>query len=312
MPTPHLEAETSDQSSVSGMGRRRFVKLALGGAGLAAGVTGTGTLVASVRGARTLEVTRHRVPNPIDTTRDIEGRLRLVQLSDLHLRTVSGHQERVAEATHREGPDLILLTGDTLHAGTSISVMETFLGLLPASATKLAIMGNWEHRGTFMPSDFRDSFARAGVQLLLNESVSLERPRGPRLTVSGIDDYLRGLPSWRETFRDVPSQGPHLLLAHCPAHRDALTRDSATQGIVPELVLSGHTHGGQVKVLGRAWALPSGSGPYVEGWYEDDGAPGDQRNAPLYVSRGIGTTFVPIRRGSTPEIAVFDWVGQGG
>ena len=64
------------------------------------------------------------------------------------------------------------------------------------------------------------------------------------------------------------------------------------------------------KVLGRALALPSGSGGYVEGWYEGDAEKGGQANAPLYVSRGIGTVFLPIRLGSTPEIAVFDWMGR--
>ena len=111
-------------------------------------------------------------------------------------------------------------------------------------------------------------------------------------------------------FATCPRRG-HIfsLLAHCPEQRDTLTRDPAAQGIVPDLVLSGHTHGRQVKVLGRALALPSGSGRYVEGWYEGDAEKGGQANAPLYASRGIGTLLLPIRLGSTPEIAVFDWMG---
>ncbi len=67
-----------------------------------------------------------------------------------------------------------------------------------------------------------------------------------------------------------------------------------------------HTHGGQVKILGRAPAIPRGSGSYVEGWYQGAAEAGGQARAPLYVSRGIGTTFLPVRLGSTPEIAVFD------
>ena len=181
MRTPHARPETSGDPSVSWMGRRRFVKLALGSAGVAAGVAGTGALVASVRGARALEVTHHRVPSPTHSARDFELTTRLVQLSDLHLRSISDHQKRVAEATHQEEPDLILLTGDTLHAGTDTSVLEAFLGLLPTNATTIAILGNWEHRGDLSPSDLRRSFARGGAHLLINDSVSLRRRRGTPL-----------------------------------------------------------------------------------------------------------------------------------
>ena len=302
---------------VTAMGRRRFVKLVVGGAGVAAGVAGTGTLVASLRGAHELEVTRHRTPTPTHWALVSQGATprardssatRLLQLSDLHLRSISDHQESVAEATHREEADVILLTGDTLHAGTHMSVLEAFLRLLPTNATKLAILGNWEYRGGLSRTDFRRSFERGGVHLLINESVPLTGRQGLRLTVSGVDDYLRGNPSWQDTFRDVPAGGPHLLLAHCPGHRDTLTRDPAAQGVVPDLVLSGHTHGGQVKILGHAPAIPRGSGSYVEGWYEGAAEAGQQTVAPLYVSRGIGTTFLPVRLGCTPEIAVFDWM----
>ncbi|MCH2469136.1 MAG: hypothetical protein MK486_03875 [Gemmatimonadetes bacterium] len=61
-----------------------------------------------------------------------------------------------------------------------------------------------------------------------------------------------------------------------------------------------------MKILGRAPAIPRGSGSYVEGWYQGAAEAGGQARAPLYVSRGIGTTFLPVRLGSTPEIAVFD------
>ncbi|HEU0012912.1 MAG TPA: hypothetical protein VFQ45_04475, partial [Longimicrobium sp.] len=66
------------------------------------------------------------------------------------------------------------------------------------------------------------------------------------------------------------------------------------------LMLSGHTHGGQVNLFGWAPVLPRGSGRYVRGWFRDPGA------IPLYVSRGIGTSQYPVRLGSPPELALFD------
>ena len=65
-----------------------------------------------------------------------------------------------------------------------------------------------------------------------------------------------------------------------------------------DLILSGHTHGGQVNLLGYVPYTPWGSGKYLKGMY-------DQNNTKIYVSKGIGTTFLPIRFGAKAEIAVF-------
>ena len=108
-----------------------------------------------------------------------------------------------------------------------------------------------------------------------------------------------------------------MLLAHCPAHRDRLRADQAEvrvggalvrpgvdlEALGFRLMLSGHTHGGQVNILGATPVLPQGSGRYVRGWFRDPG------QVPLYVSRGIGTSMLPVRLGSMPEVAVFTlWV----
>ncbi|MCK5075659.1 MAG: hypothetical protein KAR38_04750 [Calditrichia bacterium] len=68
----------------------------------------------------------------------------------------------------------------------------------------------------------------------------------------------------------------------------------------PQLMLSGHTHGGQITFFGLAPILPRGSGKYVSGWYEKE-------KIKLYVSRGIGTSVIPFRFMSLPEIVCLDW-----
>jgi hypothetical protein len=65
-------------------------------------------------------------------------------------------------------------------------------------------------------------------------------------------------------------------------------------------MLAGHTHGGQVAPFGIATVLPRGCGRYVAGWYREGGPP-------LFVSRGIGTSSLPVRIGASPELARFDW-----
>jgi predicted MPP superfamily phosphohydrolase len=85
-----------------------------------------------------------------------------------------------------------------------------------------------------------------------------------------------------------------MLLAYCPAYRDQLPRDQSI-----DLVLSGHTHGGQVQLFGFAPITPFGSGSYVEGWYRGG-------SAPMYVSRGVGMTAFAVRFECRPEVAFFD------
>ena len=89
----------------------------------------------------------------------------------------------------------------------------------------------------------------------------------------------------------------HLLLAHCPAARDQLP---PLAGPAVSLMLSGHTHGGQIAPAGLPIVTPPGSGRYVTGWYVEGGPP-------MYVSRGIGTSTLPIRLGASPELVIVDW-----
>lgn len=110
----------------------------------------------------------------------------------------------------------------------------------------------------------------------------------------GTDDSLAGSPS----LETMPREPDHetIVLSHCPAFRDSLSRSDPSI----RAVISGHTHGGQVAIGGWAPLRPPASGNYVSGWYTDDGPD-------LFVSRGIGTSLVPIRLGSVPELALIDW-----
>jgi hypothetical protein len=72
-----------------------------------------------------------------------------------------------------------------------------------------------------------------------------------------------------------------------------------------DLMLSGHTHGGQVQIFGCAPRVPRGSGRYREGWYEDAGPV-------MYVSRGVGTSVLPVRLGARPEVSFFESTDRAG
>ena len=281
--------------------RRRF----LGALGLGVAAAGTG---ATLLETRRVTVTRH-VLGTADPASAVPP-LRVVQLADLHLGSVDGHAERVAEVVTELRPRVIVFTGDSVDRLDTAGVLEDFLRLLPPVETAFATLGNWEHLSPEQPEALRRAYDRHGVRLLVNESAALEHA-GRRVLVTGMDD-LRGAPSIHGALRGVEPGANHILLAHSPAYRDALgamragPRPGWPRGTEPlehfrvAAMLAGHTHGGQIAPFGFAPVRPRGSGRYVAGWYRDAWPH-------LYVSRGIGTSIVPVRLGAPPEIAVFDW-----
>jgi hypothetical protein len=138
-----------------------------------------------------------------------------------------------------------------------------------------------------------------GITVLRNSSVPIERSGG-RFWLAGIDDPVWGHPypelAIPPAIRNVPDE-PVVLLCHAPDYADQLLKDPIGRSI--SLMLSGHTHGGQVRlpVLG-ALELPELGKKYVEGLFR-------LGNTQLYVNRGIGTIGLPFRFNCPPEITLF-------
>lgn len=262
-------------------------------------------LAASAAGAAALAADAAWIePNLVRVTRHVLGEpaagrppLVLAQLSDLHLREVGGHEERIAEAVHAGRPDVVVLTGDAIDRAGALPALRDFLGLLPRAARRYAILGNWEHWARLDLAALGRLYAAYGMELLVDRTASLEH-HGARVLLTGLDDATGGHPRPRAAVAGVEPSANHLLMAHSPAQRDALR--GALGPHAPGYMLSGHTHGGQVAILGRAPWRPRGSGRYLRGWYRD-------ALPHLYVSRGLGTSVLPVRLGSPPEVAVFVW-----
>ena len=225
---------------------------------------------------------------------------RIVQLTDLHLHDVGHHVRSVAAQTSALRPDVIALTGDSVDRKDALPLLDEFLTLLPADTPKIATLGNWEHWAGVDVAALRRLYDRYHCRLLVNESLGITL-RGRSLTFVGLDDLVGGAPNLGAATYGLPrDEETRVLIQHCPAFRDAPLLLEANARSLFRMMLSGHTHGGQVAPFGRPLWRPRGSGPYVSGWYRDD------NRLPMYVSRGIGTSVVPIRMGSVPEIAVFD------
>jgi predicted MPP superfamily phosphohydrolase len=293
------------------MNRRRFLK--------AAGVT-AGVAVAALAAdaafveTRRLTVTRHRVHSP--GTNAAGRAARVVLITDLHLRSVGRFHEHIAHEIARADPQLIVISGDSVDRDDTLPLLDDFLSLLDPATPKFATWGNWEH---YIGIDLRtiaEIYARHGCRVLDNES-AVAYVNGARLLITGLDSSQDGKPNIPKALRGVEPSANHLVVAHCPVQRDHVVgylrhdalagslHDPAAAVHTPSLVLSGHTHGGQITFGGWAPVTPAGSGPYVAGWYHD--AP-----IPLYVSRGIGETMIPMRFCCPPELAVFEWVMRGG
>jgi predicted MPP superfamily phosphohydrolase len=289
-----VSVEPRDEHAVAACERQRLGRRAvLRGGCLAAGVAAAavtidGTLITPAR----LVTSDHAFGRTAASGRP----LRLLQLSDLHLHGIGGLERMLLERIHDSRADLIVLTGDAIDSPDALPHLEQLLRELPTATRRLAILGNWEHKCGIALDDLRRTYERQGVEMLVNRSVDIEH-HGRWLTVTGLDDLVLGRPDPTHALAGATRRDQHLVLAHCPAARDAL---GLPPGHPASLVLSGHTHGGQIAPLGAAFVRPRGSGRYVAGWYRDGGPP-------MYVSRGIGTSLLPVRIGATPELVRIEW-----
>jgi hypothetical protein len=284
------------------MNRRRF--LALSGGAAATGALSLGGYAGFLE-PRRAGFTRHVVNA---RTSPSQRRMTFVQISDLHLRGVGAMHRRIAARVNAIRPELLLFTGDSVDRRDRLPALASLLSLFDARTPRYAILGNWEHWSGVDLGELADVYRRANGRLLVNAS-AVHEAGGRGLVLTGLDDLVGGRPDTR-ALATAPAGDAHLLLAHCPEHRDRLAAAPAL-GSPPAplnvgrvtMMLSGHTHGGQVRIGGWAPILPEGSGRYARGWFRDPGA------VPLYVSRGVGTSVIPVRLGAPPEVAVFTmWV----
>ena len=220
---------------------------------------------------------------------------RLVQIGDLHLDdwTKPERLSGIVEKVNAQRPDLIAIMGD--FASRSAKQLDTrqltgALRELRASDGVLTILGNHDYlTGVEL---IRRCIREASVTELVNDVHTLRRG-GATLHVAGIDDVMEGGSRLDLVLRDLPDSGAAILLAHEPDFADV----SAATGRF-DLQLSGHSHGGQVRVpLLMRLALPPFSQRYTSGLYRVDGML-------QYTNRGLGFVDMRLRFLCRPEITV--------
>lgn len=264
--------------------RRQFL---LGAVGAGVAVAAPVGWYGAVYEPNDIEVVRRSIVIRKLPTR-IDG-LTAVQISDLHLEATSELHSKVVQQVLALRPDVIFFTGDLVNEQAAVGPALDIFRNLNAPGGTWAVLGNSDHSADAtetLPAQLK----AAGVRFLVNESAQLE----DGLWLVGVDDPSSSHDDVGAAIENVPPGVPRILLAHAPD----IVAD--IEGTSFDLILAGHTHGGQINlpIFNGAWLLDGPSRQYVAGLYHF-------RGSPLYVNRGIGTARVPLRLGARPEITHF-------
>jgi predicted MPP superfamily phosphohydrolase len=215
-------------------------------------------------------------------------------ITDTHIGPVirAADIDRALSILYSERPDLLLLGGDYIcesprFAPDAAAVLGDHATAVPFGA--LAVLGN--HDYSCDAPRLTSLLERRGIRVLRNESARVATHSG-ELWVAGIDDAILGSPDVPRAFANMPSDGPVVAIWHEPDWA------SETAQFGPMLQLSGHSHGGQVRLplVGHV-AAPSGGRRYVAGMHHAAGMP-------VYTSRGVGVYRPPIRFRCPPEVTL--------
>ena len=268
-------------SKARGVSRRDLLK--------GAAAAGIGTVTGAVAHGYLYE--RHHIELTRQTL-DVSGLpaalsgLRVGFLTDFHRSDTVSHEivDRAVRMIIAEAPDLVILGGDYVTWGDRRFVGPVADALAPLSAPHgvFAVLGNHDD-----DRDMPAALAAKGFGVLRDARTRLTI-RGETLDIAGIRFWTRKLADITHVLRGAASNV--MLLAHTPM------RLAEAAALAVPLVLSGHTHGGQI-VLPGIGAVAAREFPVVAGV-------GQRESTTIFVSRGVGTVYVPLRINCPPEVAV--------
>ncbi|WP_309492629.1 metallophosphoesterase [Paenibacillus anseongensis] len=276
------------------MNRRAFLKYSMSAVGSLAALAGVSGLY-SIFGERywiqlkTVPLAYRRYPAAF-------AGMRIVQFSDTHLGKYYSLDQlaRVVKLVQRQKPDLICFTGDLFDSnyGQISDDVIPILSQLQAKLGKYAVLGNHDMR--LDPGRVRDVLEQSGFTVLVNANKSIVRGNS-RLWIAGIDEMFHGKPDLPLALKGTKEDEFVLLLAHEPDFADTALKFPV------DLQLSGHSHGGQIRIpfYGSLFTPDLGQ-KYEVGLYTFE-----KSEFHVYTNRGIGTTLFPIRFNCRPEITVF-------
>lgn len=231
-----------------------------------------------------VEIRLKRLPRRLDG-------FRIIHLSDTHHSPFTGldHIERAVEISNRLTPDICILTGDYVsHEAEYIAPVAAALARLESKLGTHACLGNHDH---WTDADLVTHLFRGeGINMMINEGFRVETGDGS-FWLGGVDDYMVGKTDVPAALKGSFPDEMKLLLAHNPI----IFREAARLGV--DLTLSGHTHGGQIRVRDTERnIIPRRRKAGLH----------RLRGSQVYITRGIGTVVLPIRYQCPPEISLLE------
>jgi predicted MPP superfamily phosphohydrolase len=277
-------------SQIRRINRRQFLKFMLGASAGAAGAALGGSVYTTLIEPQWLSVERIEVPLA-RLPRDLDG-FTIAQLSDLHLGPYVGADEirAAVAATNQLQPDAIVLTGDYVtREADRMDECANELRALSAASGVFSVLGNHDYWSG--PEHITRALESNSISVLINNAVPIERA-GARLWIAGVDDVWERRADLDSALRLVPSTELTILLAHEPDYAE-LAKHHAI-----DLQLSGHSHGGQVRL--PHWGAPIL--PYLGKQFPIGLKQADSMW--VYTNRGIGVVSPPVRFNCRPEITL--------
>ena len=225
--------------------------------------------------------------------------LKVAFLSDLHIGKIGVRENKILEILHEEKPDLILLSGDYISFKSPYEPVMSFFHQLKAPYGVYGVLGNTEYsneNGSCIlchKARSKSLRERQNPIFLRNSHLSL-KINGKSLNIIGVDDPTVEKSDLKAALKGMGSNIPTIFLSHSPE----IFKEASSQGV--DLILSGHNHGGQIfitKILRKILPFDPVL-EFLEGFFQKE-------KTLMYVSRGVGTSYLPFRLGVKPEITFF-------
>jgi predicted MPP superfamily phosphohydrolase len=239
-----------------------------------------------------IEVTRHSIRLK-NLPQSFNG-LRIVHLTDIHHSKYVSFNDvfRMVTLANQQKPDIVALTGDYITWSKKfIQPVAQALKNLKARLGVYAVLGNHDFRVD--AEEITSALEKAQIEVLRNTSRRIDY-KGDSLWIAGVDEYSYGQSNIPKALYGIPSSQPKILLAHNPEIISLAAHHQV------DFVISGHTHGGQVKIpyLKPLNSMTQPNQGLLEGFVRNG-------KTQMYISRGLGKVVVPVRILCPPEIPVF-------
>jgi len=226
--------------------------------------------------------------------------LKVAHLTDLHMKSIGVKENKILEILKEEKPDLILITGDFISFEGPYEPVMSFFHQIKAPFGVYGVLGNTEYSNEngsciLCHKEKSQSLKEKQNPVILRNSVVPLKINGGVVNIFGVDDPVDKKNDLGSSRSGMNPHAPVILLAHSPE----IFEEASDSGI--DLILCGHTHGGQIfitRYLRKIFPIVDPALEFLDGFFQ-------KGKTLMYVSRGLGNSFLPFRLGVKPEITFF-------